>query len=194
MHDLMISAWADALGISEETLESRLDDGERIFEIAEVLGFKQDEFNAMAQEVHDTVKEAAIDEGLLTEEQAERMPGFGVPGAFGLRQQFGDGNGPLHDYIVSALAEALGMTPDEFEAARDEGKTLVEIAEDQGIDIDLRDLMRNVHEDAYDQAVEDGAIDEDDCPAGSWGMGRGMGQHRSPGSVFGMQWPDSDSE
>lgn len=86
------------------------------------------------------------------------------------------------------------MTPDEFEAARDEGKTLVEIAEDQGIDIDLRDLMRNVHDDAYDQAVEDGAIEEYDCPAGSWGMGRGMGQRRSPGSGFGMRWPASDSE
>ena len=86
MHDLMVNAWAEALSTDEATLEARLEDGERIFDIAADLGIEADEFYTMADEVHDTVRKAAIEEGLLTEEQAERMPGFGVPGAMGTRQ------------------------------------------------------------------------------------------------------------
>ena len=60
-------------------------------------------------------------------------------------------------------------------------KPLVEIAEEQGINTDLRQLMRDVHNDAYDQAMEDGAIDEDDCLYGGRGMGPGMGRSPQPG-------------
>jgi hypothetical protein len=44
MHEYMEQAWAKALGLTEEELEQRLEAGETMWQIAEDLGFSQEEF------------------------------------------------------------------------------------------------------------------------------------------------------
>ncbi len=94
---------------------------------------------------------------------------FGGPGI----GRFGGGHGrfPLlspeqaeahHEQMQQAMAEALGMTVEELDAAHAEGKTLRKIAEEQGVDLaDVRDSMRVPFEQMLDQAVSGGMLTQE---------------------------------
>jgi hypothetical protein len=114
----------------------------------------------------------------------------GVGRGFGGRGFF-SGNWTAFD----AVAEALGLTPDEFfEKSHDEGMTLEEIADELGVDLDdVRGSMAEARLEAMreriEQAVEDGTMSAEQaewllegmeqgfCPmmgrGGSRGGGRG---------------------
>ncbi len=62
----------------------------------------------------------------------------------------------------AAIAEALGMTLEEFEAALAEGKTPFTLASELGIDFaDIRAAMSEVHAAALEQATADGLITQE---------------------------------
>jgi hypothetical protein len=90
----------------------------------------------------------------------ETPPGLGPwgPGV-------GPGAGPLAEYrdvIHQALADALGISVDDFEAAIADGQTLVDLADEHDVDLaDLRDTMEQVRADALAQAVDDGVITQE---------------------------------
>jgi len=96
--------------------------------------------------------------------------------------------------LFDAAAEALGLTPNElFVELHDEGKTLSEVTEEQGVDIDtLQDAMNANRTEAMreriQQAVEDGNLSQDQADwllegldKGFMGSRRGMG--KGPGGV-----------
>lgn len=74
-------------------------------------------------------------------------------------------NGPLADYheiVDQALADALGISLQEFESAREEGQRLFELAETYDVDLeDLREVMAEARAEILDQALEDGVISEE---------------------------------
>jgi hypothetical protein len=132
-----------------------------------------------------------------------------------------DGFGPreLHSQAaLEAAAEALGMTTDELTTALEEGKTLSDIAEEQGVDIaDVKAAVEAAQiaetKTAIEQAVTDGDITQDKADwllegldAGYWGpgaeggfgfgMGPGMGGpggHGGPRDGGPMGAPPSDA-
>lgn len=74
-------------------------------------------------------------------------------------QPLREGRGLLHDYIVAAFAEKVGLTVDEVNAAVNAGKTLYQVALDQGIaQADVPALLKSVHETALAAAAVDGVI------------------------------------
>lgn len=104
--------------------------------------------------------------GVVFAQGPQPAAGFGM----GLR---GTGEGPLHDYMVSALAKALGITPADFEARRDSGKTAYQIALDLGISADkIPALVSGARTQAIDAAVAAGAITQQQA---DWMKSRGMG-------------------
>lgn len=67
---------------------------------------------------------------------------------------------------LDAAAEALGMTPDELSTQLWGGKTLADLADEAGVDLQtVRDAVESAQEaatrDAIQQAVEDGTITQD---------------------------------
>ena len=74
----------------------------------------------------------------------------------------GPGTGLLAAYeddIHQALADALGMSLAEFEAARADGQTLADLAAAQDVDLaTLFEVMDAVRSEAITQAVADGTI------------------------------------
>lgn len=78
---------------------------------------------------------------------------------------FGDGPGLLAEYddvIHQALADALGISLSELEAARQDGVRLPELAEANGVDLeDLGQVMADARAEAIEQALADGAITEE---------------------------------
>ena len=104
----------------------------------------------------------------------------------------GFGFGPHSQEALEAAAEALGMTADELSTQLWGGKTLAELADEAGVDLqDVRDAVEAAQLEAVRaaiaQAVEDGNITQaqadwllEGLDNGYWGGGYGMG----PG--FGM--------
>jgi hypothetical protein len=67
-----------------------------------------------------------------------------------------------HEQMQQAMADALGMTVEELDAAHAEGKTPWEIAEEQGVDLaDVRDTMRVPFEQMLDQAIAGGMLTQE---------------------------------
>ncbi|GAP15486.1 hypothetical protein LARV_03275 [Longilinea arvoryzae] len=89
MHDLMIAAWADKLGLSVDVIDQRLDAGETMYDIAVSQGLTADEFQAARVEIHNTVLDEAVSQGLITQEQADWMKSRG--GAMGAGNCLGGG-------------------------------------------------------------------------------------------------------
>jgi hypothetical protein len=69
------------------------------------------------------------------------------------------GYGVMHDYVEAALADKLGITETDVESALASGKTMYQIALDNGIkEADVAALLTEVHATAFDKAVADGII------------------------------------
>jgi len=101
-----------------------------------------------------------------------------------------------------AAAEALGLTPDElFAELHDGGKTLAEIAEEQGVDMEaVQDALNanraEAQRQAIQQAVEDGSLSQEQADwlleglekgfhPGGRGLGFGGGHMFGGGRGFG---------
>lgn len=110
----------------------------------------------------------------------------------------GDGHGPrLGDAELEAAADVLGMATDEVTSALQDGKTLQDLADQAGVDIeDVRAAIQAVHETEMRvriaQAVEDGTITQENADwllegldkgfiGGSGGFGPGFGGPKGHG-------------
>jgi Spy/CpxP family protein refolding chaperone len=100
MHEYMEDAFAEALGISHDDLEAKLDAGETMWSIAQAQGLSDEEISQLMIDARTKALEKAVADGVLTQEQADWMTqrmqqaqesGFG-PGA--CHGSGGPGRGP----------------------------------------------------------------------------------------------------
>ncbi len=86
--------------------------------------------------------------------------GVGVVFAQGGKPPVGpNGYGWMHNYVEQALAAKLGLTEKQVEDQLAAGKTMYQIALDNGIKQEnLAAFMTEVHKDALARAVKDGVI------------------------------------
>ena len=90
-------------------------------------------------------------------------PGMmGRQGGRGFGMMGGQGTGPMHTYMVEALAEALDLTPQTVQDRIAAGETPWQIAQSTGLpDEQVRDLLHQVHDTALEKAVAAGAITQE---------------------------------
>lgn len=142
------------------------------------------------EELEDATKAAAIDEvnqaleeGRLTEEQADELrsriesgegPWLFGPGLSGFRGHgdFGRGPGPGHHFFLfhpdelSAAADYLGLTEAELREQLAEGKSLAEIAEAEGKGVDgLKQAILDDARSALDEAVANDRLTQEQADA-----------------------------
>lgn len=133
--------------------------------IAGILGITVEEYDAAVEQAQEQVVGEALDEGWLTEDQAERMrermdQGFGPRGMgkgfMGPRGGFlGHGGGSL----IGMFAEELDMSVQDLFAELQDGKTLAEVASENGVDAQaVADAYLAQLEENLTQAVADGKI------------------------------------
>jgi hypothetical protein len=144
--------------------------------LADQLGITVDELEAARTRVHEANVAQAVADGKLTQEQADLMiAGRKLKAAIDRE---------------AVMAEALGLSVEELQAAREDG-TLRELI--AGLDLDrveMQERMQAAHEAAIDQAVADGVITREEADAlqaakGERGFGQGMRGHR--GGMHGFQ-------
>jgi hypothetical protein len=173
--------------------------------LAEALGITTDELAQARERANQAALDQAVAEGLITQEQADEM----------LQQK--QRRETLQGYLGrdALLAQALGMTVDELQAAYAKGESLSDLMSEQGLDaVTVREQVQAAHEAALAQAVEDGVLTQEQAdqmsgmplgrldarPSRGWPgfPGRENGSHRDgfPGmDRFGdgcPQVPDTD--
>lgn len=115
---------------------------------------------------------------------AQEEPPFPTPsegGPWGRGPMYGHGLGFLGEYrdiMHEALAEALDLSVEELVAAREDGTTLFELAEQQGVEMEtLWSVMDDARAEMIDQALADGVITEEQADWMSERGGPGPGHH-----------------
>jgi hypothetical protein len=175
--------------------------------LAEALGITVEELQAAHEEVRVAAIEQALAEGLISEEEAEAL----IEDGFGPRVRWGVNSLIDKD---EALAEALGISVEELQAAQSEvyAARLEALVEDGVLTQEQADLaaarravreyidaetlqatVQDAYEAAVEQALEDGAISEEqaeqlqDWPAygGPLGLGFGEGHAFREGQGYG---------
>lgn len=70
--------------------------------------------------------------------------------------------GPMHTYMINALAQAFGLTPEELQARHDAGETMWDIAQAQGLSEEqFAEVMLQARTSALQQAVADGVLTQE---------------------------------
>ena len=151
--------------------------------IASKLGVARADLDAAEKEAHQEVIGQAVEDGVITQDQADRMlsrleEGFGFgrmghPGGRGGGWMGGFKGCPPGDQ--EWLAEQLGMTVDELQAELEAGKTIAELAEEKGVDLDAARI--EAMKERIQQAVEDGKMTQEQA---DW-MLQGLEQGFMPG-------------
>lgn len=152
-----LDAAATALDLTVDELRTRLQDGQSLADVAEAEGIDR-------QQVVDALVaagEARLDEAraALPERVAELVDGtlpLGGPGGAGGPGRGGPGGrGPDHE----AAATALGLTVDELRTRLQDGESLAEVADAEGVDRTvLVDALVAAQQERLDQAVADGDL------------------------------------
>lgn len=122
--------------------------------LADALGISVDDLLAARETAKATLIQQAVDEGKLTQEQADA-----ILNGEGLRSL-----GPImtRDDANAAIAGALGISVDELEAMKAEGKRLPQIAEELGVEMSaVEDALQTAFTQAVQQAVEDGTLTQE---------------------------------
>jgi hypothetical protein len=136
--------------------------------LADALEISVDELQAAQLKAELAGVQEALDAGLITQIQADQMTG---------RLQ-------LRTYIdqEEMLAEALGMTVEEYRTAVSEGKTITTLLTEQNTDaVTVRQKMMTAYQAAMQQAVTDGVITQTQADQF---LSRGM-NFGGPGGGFG---------
>lgn len=101
----------------------------------------------------------------------------------------GTGDGPLHTYMINAFAQALGISPIDFEARREAGQTAYQVAQSLGFSADqIPALLSNARTQALNAAVADGVITQQQADwMKSRAAGMGLGICDGTGSHAGVR-------
>lgn len=176
---------------------------ERLHEaIASVLGIEAAEYDAAVEQARERVLGEAVDEGWLTEEQAEWMReraqqgfGRGMHGGFrGMRGgAFGPGahmGGPQTS-LVSVAADHLGLTVSELVAELEGGRSIADVAQEKNVDVQkIATAFMAERESWISQAVEDGRMTQQQADWMLEHMEEEVQEHLSEPFSFGGRGPD----
>jgi hypothetical protein len=137
--------------------------------LAGALDITVEELESAQQEAHAVVIEQALEEGIISEEQADLMLATAE-----LKATID---------LDALVAEALGITVETLEEAREEGKTIRDLVEELGLDATtVGENLKAARIAALEQAVADGIITQEQADqilshprAGLPGHGRARG-------------------
>jgi hypothetical protein len=136
--------------------------------LADALGISVEDLQAARDEAHAAAMAELVDGGYLTQEQADLMVA---------RQA-------LREYIDgdALMVEALGISPADLQAARDEGTSLPALLEELGLTYaELAQAKQDAYEAAVQQAVDDNVLTQEQADQILSGGGIGGRGFSGPG-------------
>ena len=172
--DEMKAVVADALGLTVEELDAAKEAGTKLPELAEAQGVEVEDVKAVVQAYRETAVADAINAGIITEEQGEQLLGHeGRRGGKHGRRGGRFGGIVDRDVVQATVADTLGITVEELEAAKEAGTSIEDLAAENGVDVEtIREAVDAVKAEAVQQAVEDGTITQEQADQILSGEGR----------------------
>ncbi len=180
--DAHLTVLADALRMTTDDLMAAFQEGKSIADIADEQGVAVDTVVDTLVTKAEEHLATLVEDGRLTQDEADskletireeittrindtwtpgEKPGFAPDG--GKKGRSGLGRGPGHGPIED-LAEALTMTTDDLMAAFQEGKSIADIADEQGVAVDtVVDTLVTKAEEHLATLVEDGRLTQDEA-------------------------------
>jgi uncharacterized protein YidB (DUF937 family) len=167
----------ETLDMSLDEVKSALTEGKTIQDLFEEAGLDYEAYLEQHAETQLECINQALEDGKITETQAERMISAvekgleeGKPFFLGHRLFKHPGIQKLRFLSFDNIAESLGLTAAELKTAMNEGQTLPEIAAEQNVDLDdlfadwieeqIADLTQAVEDEKLTQAQADVLIEK----------------------------------
>lgn len=172
--------------------------------VASILGVSRDALNSALTQARNDTADQAVKDGKLTQDQANNLKSRTGNNGFGFGFGFGHpGRGEARPKgkfdgadVMNAVAQALGMTPQDLMSQLRSGKTLADLA--KGKEQAVKDAIVNAEKPKLDQAVQSGKMTQDQenkildnirnadlskiGPHWGFGWGKGHGQNPAPGN------------
>ena len=154
MHELYFGLLAENLGLSTDELEQKLQDGQTLQEVALELGWTEDDFSEMFAETHTSALKQAVEEGILTQEQANWMSE-----RFSARTSSSMFSGTHHAFMYSedyleVAAGYLDLSVEELQERLQNGETLWSISSESGMSLsDYQAMQTEIHDLAEESGV-----------------------------------------
>ncbi|MEM7027977.1 MAG: hypothetical protein AAF629_00185 [Chloroflexota bacterium] len=155
------AAMAEVLGVSVEELEAAKEEGQSIRDLAEANEVDRETLQAAKKDVMTEILAQAVADEVITQEQADQFAERAGRGFGGKGKRGGKGFGNIIDReeMKSAVAEALGLSVEELEAAKEAGQSIRDLAEAQGIELsDIQEAKKAALTEAIEEAVSEGTI------------------------------------
>jgi lambda repressor-like predicted transcriptional regulator len=218
----LLDAAAEYLGMDGAELREALHEGKSLAQLANDEGKSVDGLKQALREEIRKDADQAVEDGVLTNEQADRLvdklsdavdelvenpgapilefgfrepgPGLGPPGPPETRMF--PGVFPSTDLMESA-ADYLGMDAAELREALRDGKSLADLANDKGKSVDgLKQALRDEIRKDADQAVEDGVVTREQADRFVEKLGTAIDElvEGSGGGGFGFDFGDPDGK
>lgn len=128
------------------------------------LGVDQDKVTAAMDTTKKQMLDEAVQQGNLTQEQADKIAArkdFGF-GGMAFHQDKGREFKKDHSLQFGGVANALGMTDEEFKAELQAGKKIQDIVAEHGMTTEeFRQKMQEIKKEAISKMVTDGKITQD---------------------------------
>lgn len=173
---------ANALGLTLEEFDEAIASGETLAGLAEANGVNFEELRVVMDELFEEALANAVQEEKITQEQADQiLEGRAVKRAVS--------DAIDRDDHHAALAEALDLTVEEFEAAISSGERLSTLAEAAGVSMEeLGEILMSFRSEAIAQALAEGKITQEQADEmlermelGGGRYGGKFGGHHGPG-------------
>ncbi len=153
-------AVAEALGITPEALQEARAAGQSIADVAAAQGV---DISVVEQAILDDIQEhlaAEVTEGELTQAEAdEKLANAGEKVTEMVNRVPGEGEGGRRGRglrSADTIAETLGVTVDDLQAARQAGQSLADVATAQGVNVDtlVQAIVDDVEQHLADKVTE----------------------------------------
>lgn len=154
-----LAVMSEILGLNPEEIKVQLEEGKTMVEIAEAQGFGMGELKDSIFAAMTGWLQQEIEDGTISQKNADRL-------LEQMEEMYAGRESGFHpikmagqiDLITDVLGLSLGEIKEQFE----EGKTMIEIVEAQGFDLEaLKDSISATMTDWLQQEVEDGTISQE---------------------------------
>ena len=154
--DYLKQATADILGLTVEEFEAARQAGTRMPELIEAAGLSVEEFQAAMEAALPEILENAVNDEAINQDQADFILENGLRHG---RRRNRLGSGPLNPYVKTAVAETLGLSVEELDAAQEGGLRLPDLLEEAGLtEEEFKTAMQEAWPGILEQGVEAGLI------------------------------------
>jgi hypothetical protein len=149
---------------------------EFVSKLADNLGVDEDEVQSALEATKEQMLDEAVQQGILTQEQADKIAenenGFGFGFGFGSGPRAG-GGGPGFGHNIDAIAGILDRTADELKTEMEAGKKLDQIVTESGLTMEqFQEKLLAAEKEQISQDLADGKITQEQADKMLQGLGK----------------------